>query len=179
MSLKQHIINDIIAREGGYVNNPDDAGGETNWGITLHVARTNGYHGTLRDMPREFAVAVYEKKYWLALSLTQIESMSEHLAAEIADTGVNLGTHRIAVFLQRALNVLNLRGSLYEDLTVDGDIGANTLRALSEFLAYRESGETVLLRMLNALQGEFYISLTERREKDETFIYGWFNNRIA
>ena len=44
------IIDGVIAREGGYVNDPRDAGGETNWGITKAVARANGWAGPMRQL---------------------------------------------------------------------------------------------------------------------------------
>ena len=81
-----------------------------------------------------------------------------------------------AKYYSGALNVLNLKGELYDDLTADGVIGSRTLRALQAYLVHRE--EATLVKMLNVLQGAFYIELAERREKDESFIYGWFNKRV-
>ena len=43
--MKERIINEIIRVEGGYVNNPSDSGGGTNFGITVAVARQFGYSG--------------------------------------------------------------------------------------------------------------------------------------
>jgi len=84
-------------------------------------------------------------------------------------------------FLQRALTALNRGGKDYADLTPDGRIGAATLTALDTFLAARRtaSGETVLLRALEALQGERYLRLAERRPANEAFLYGWLANRIG
>jgi lysozyme family protein len=66
------------------------------------------------------------------------------------------------------------------DLTPDGRIGAQTLAALDTFLKVRgSSGETVLLRALEALQGERYLRLAERRPANEAFLYGWLANRIG
>ena len=48
MSLKQRVIDQIIKVEGGYVNDPSDSGGETNYGITKHVARKYGYKGSMK-----------------------------------------------------------------------------------------------------------------------------------
>lgn len=178
-NLKTKIINDIIALEGGHGNDPSDSGGETIYGITKAVALENNYTGDMKLMPVEIARKIYEDKYWEPLRLTAIEKMSVVIAEELADTGVNTGITRAGKFLQRALTVLNNRGHLYPDLHVDGQIGSQTLRALSEFLAHRGSeGESVLYKMLNALQGAFYVELTERREKDEKYIYGWFKNRV-
>ncbi|MCA2603440.1 putative peptidoglycan-binding domain-containing protein, partial [Microcystis sp. M26BS1] len=54
-----------------------------------------------------------------------------------------------------------------------------TLQALQKFLQLRKlEGEIVLLKMLNVLQGSYYIDLASRRMKDEEFIFGWFRNRI-
>ena len=48
-----------------------------------------------------------------------------------------------------------------------------------EFSAIRsQKGMDVLVVMLNALQGAFYVTLAERREKDERFVFGWFANRV-
>ncbi|MBD3610559.1 MAG: hypothetical protein HUJ30_08420 [Gammaproteobacteria bacterium] len=178
--LRDAIINDIINREGGYVNDPADSGGETMYGITEAVARHYGYEGEMEDMPREVAEAIYANLYWNPLHLTSIETMSELITEELADTAVNQGVKRAATFLQRSLNVLNNRGELYIDLIIDGDVGPATLRALGEYLGHRgQEGEQVLHRMLNSLQGAFYVELAERREKDEKFIYGWYRARVS
>jgi len=177
--LKTRIINSIIQIEGGYVNDPDDSGGETNFGITKKVAMDNHYTGDMRKMPIEIARKIYEDRYWEPLKLATIEKMSELIAEEVADTGVNMGINRAGKFLQRALTVLNNKGKIYPDLVIDGDLGAKSLRALNEYLTYRgNEGEAVLLKMLNALQGALYVELAERREKDESFIFGWFKNRV-
>jgi len=84
---------------------------------------------------------------------------------------------RAGKFLQRALNVLNNTGSLYRDLKVDGAIGSATVSALRGYLDGRDEG--TLVKALNCLQGAFYITLAERREKDERFVYGWFKNRVT
>jgi lysozyme family protein len=179
-SLKEETINHIIDVEGGYVDDPDDSGGETNWGITEEVARKYGYIGAMIDMPRSVAFNIDSDMYWDVLNLDQIEKYSHNITKELADTGVNMGTGRAAEFLQRSLNALNSNGALFDDLTVDRDIGPSTLKALSAYLAKRGTkGELVLFRALNCLQGAFYIELVERREKDEAFIYGWLLNRVV
>src|SRR5690349_7913824 len=97
------------------------------------------------------------------------------------DTGVNMGPSVAITFLQRALTALNRNGEDYPNLVPDGRIGPQTLAALDGFLAVRgrKSGETVLLRALEALQGERYLRLAERRPANEAFLYGWLANRIG
>lgn len=178
--LKKKIINEIIKIEGGYVHDPLDSGGETKFGITKRVARAYGFKGRMRNLTRDYAFMIYSKQYWGKLSLNSIEDMSKKIAAELADTGVNMGTGTAGRFLQRSLNVLNDRQSYYSDLVVDGQVGNKTIEALGSYLFKRgKKGERVLLSMLNALQGAFYVTLAERREKDERFVFGWFLNRVA
>jgi lysozyme family protein len=171
------IINEIIRVEGGYVNDSSDSGGETNFGITEAVARAYGYAGAMRDMPRGVAFDIYAARYWDAVRADDLLALSENVASEVVDTGVNMGTGRAGRILQRALNVLNVGGSLYPDLVVDGAIGPMTIQALRAYLA--ERNELVLCRALNCLQGAHYIELAERREKDEKFVYGWLKNRVV
>jgi len=175
--LKENIINHIIQIEGGYVNDANDSGGETNFGITQEVARANGYQSAMIDMPKTVAFDIYAKKYWHKVMAGSIAKLSENIAAEVVDTGINMGTSRAVIFLQRSLNVLNKKGELYPDLEVDGHIGLKTIASLESYLDSRN--ESVLLKMLNSLQGAFYVTLAERREKDEAFIYGWFKNRVV
>ena len=67
----------------------------------------------------------------------------------------------------------------YPDLAVDGQAGAGTRAALSAFLARRApGGERVLLKAVEALQGERYLALAERRPANEAFLYGWLANRV-
>lgn len=176
----EDIIADIIRAEGGYVNDARDAGGETNWGITIAVARANGYDGAMRDMPRSTAERIYRKRYVEAPGFDKIATLSPAIGAELVDTGVNMGPQVAARFLQRALNSLNRGQADYADLIVDGDAGDATRAALAIFLAKRGGqGLTVMLRALNALQGERYISISEARSANEAFVYGWLANRVA
>lgn len=174
------LIDDLIAREGGYVDHPADRGGATKWGITTAVARADGWHGPMRDLPRARAAAIYERIYWRAPGFDRIATRAPVLAAELFDTGVNMGTAVATGFLQRALNALNRGQSDYPDLVADGAIGAATLGALDAFLARRgPAGEAVLVKAVDALQGERYLHLAERRPANEAFLYGWLAGRIA
>jgi lysozyme family protein len=175
------LIETVIDREGGYVNHPADKGGPTCFGITEAVARAHGYAGPMRQLPRTEAAAIYRRIYWLRPRFDEIATRSTALAAELFDTGVNMGPAVAVTFLQRALTALNRNAQDYPDLTPDGRVGPATLAALDSFLGIRgrTSGETVLLRSLEALQGERYLRLAERRPANEAFLYGWLANRIG
>src|SRR3546814_14490054 len=94
-------------REGGYVDHPNDRGGPTNFGITQAVARANGYLGEMRKLPRETAKAFYRAIYWAGPSFDKVARISPTVAAELFDTGVNMGPVVAAQFLQRALNAFS------------------------------------------------------------------------
>jgi lysozyme family protein len=175
------LVDALIEREGGYVDHPADKGGPTCFGITEAVARAHGYRGPMRRLPRDEAAAIYRRLYWQRPRFDDIAGRSPRLAAELFDTGANMGPAVAVTFLQRALTALNRNGKDYPDLVPDGRIGAATLMALETFLTIRgkSNGETVLLRALEALQGERYLRLAERRPANEAFLYGWLANRIG
>lgn len=174
------IIDGVIGREGAYSNNPNDTGGETMWGVTVAVARANGYSGPMRDMPRSEAVRIYRKRYVLGPGFDQIELAATGVGAKLVDVGVNMGPEVAGRFLQRALNALNRGGADYADLLVDGHTGPATVTALRGYVAKRGiAGMSVLLKAINALQGERYIALAESRAANEQFEYGWLANRVG
>ena len=170
----------VLGLEGDFSDDPSDSGGATRYGITEHVARSNGYTGDMRELPLETAKKIYRREYWDRLSLDAVALLSSRIAEELFDTAVNCGQGVAGQWLQRSLNVLNRQGKDYPDLLVDGDIGKRTVEALGAYLGHRgQRGELVLLRALNALQGAHYIGLAEKRQKDERFVNGWFLNRVV
>ena len=174
------LLDGLIEREGGYVNHPADRGGPTRFGITEAVARAHGYRGAMSALPQEEAEAIYLRLYWTRPKFNEVAKRSSRIAAELFDTGANMGPAVAATFLQRALTALNRNGSDYRDLVPDGRIGPITLAALDGFLDTRGvRGETVLLRALEAMQGERYLRLAEKRPANEAFLYGWLANRIG
>jgi lysozyme family protein len=173
------VLDGIIEKEGGYTNNPADKGGATNWGITEVTARAHGYQGDMREMTRDEAYTILEKSYWSAPGFDKVAQLSLHLAFELCDAGVNVGPSWPSRWLQRWLNIFNLHSNKYPELKVDGNIGKKTIEALNTFLSWRgKEGEQVLINALNCSQGEYYLVITENREKNEEFIYGWMKNRV-
>ena len=177
----ERLLEALIEREGGYVDHPADRGGPTRYGITEAVARAHGYRGPMRLLPRDEAQAIYRRLYWLRPRFDQVAARAPRIAAELFDTGVNMGPAVAVNFLQRALTALNRNGRDFADLVPDGRVGPATLAALDSFLEARgkRGGETVLLHALEALQGERYVRLAERRPANEAFLYGWLANRIG
>lgn len=174
------LIEAVIVREGGYVDHPADRGGATRWGVTEAVARAHGYQGAMDVLPRGLAIDIYRRLYWHRPRFDEVAMRAPALAEELFDTGVNMGPAVAAGFLQRALNALNRGATDYPDMIPDTRIGPVTLAALDAFLARRgAAGETVLVKAVEALQGERYLSIAETRPANEAFAYGWLTNRIG
>ena len=180
MNIEQY-LNELIDREGGYVNNSADRGGPTKYGITEAVARQHGYKDSMKDLPESLARDIYRKAYWISPRFDQVNAISAAVAEELLDTGVNCGTGFAKPLLQRALNLLNNQGKGgWPDLVVDGVYGSATLNALKTYLAKRgKEGEKVLVRVLNIMQGQRYIEICERNPTQEQFFYGWIYNRVG
>lgn len=172
------IIDGIIDKEKGYVDHPSDRGGPTKFGITLDVARLNGWTGAMQDLTRDFAASVYTNRYINIPRFDQVAASSPLIAEELIDTGVNMGPAVASIFFQRLLNAFNAKGTAYPDIFVDGRIGPASLNALKRFLAWRGAeGERVFVKALNAVQGNRYLDIAENDQEQEDFFYGWVKNR--
>lgn len=155
MSLNfTQIFNRLIGHEGGYVNDPRDPGGETNWGITKRTAQANGYQGSMQAMTREQAYKIYYSAFWLRY---QCDKMPEAVAYQFFDAAVNHGLGNASRMLQRAVGVVD-----------DGVIGNMTIAAIKKMAI-----SDVIMR-LNAERLEFYCKLSTFT----TFGKGWVR-RVA
>ncbi|MCX7645605.1 MAG: holin-associated N-acetylmuramidase [Rhodobacteraceae bacterium] len=128
MKSVEQIADEILAREGGYVNDPDDPGGATKHGVTIHTLRRLGIDLTgdgrttaedVRRLTRAQAREIYLEHYFRRPGLGRLP---EVLQASVFDMYVNAGSNAIRV-LQRLLNDMG------ETLTVDGVLGPMTLAA--------------------------------------------------
>jgi lysozyme family protein len=174
------LIEELIAREGGYIAHPADRGGATRYGITAAVARGAGYAGDMRRLPIDLARAIYRARYWHGPGFDRVAARAPLVAAELFDTGVNMGPAVAAALLRRALNALNRGARDYPDVGTEGMVDAPLLGALDGFLHHRgKAGEHVLVTALDALQGERYVRLAEARPANETFLYGWLAGRVG
>lgn len=167
------IINRTIQAEGGYVNDPADGGGATNYGITEKVARSNGYYGDMRTLPIETARFIYRGEYLVKPGFDAFNNVSTELAAELFDTGVNMGPATATRFLQRATNAVAGSG-----LVVDGKMGPATRNAVNDYLKSRSNAASILVKALNCLQGARYIEIVEANPSQRKFINGWIAQRV-
>ncbi len=170
------IVAAVLGIEGGYVNNPKDPGGETNHGITVAVARDNGYTGSMRDMPKEFAEGVYLDKYVIKPGFFPLLEIQPAIVEELVDTGVNAGPARSSRWFQQSLNALSNEGKSYSQIAVDGKVGPNTIKTYQSLERVRGKVKAcqLMLKMLDIYQGHHYISIN-----NPTFTVGWIDHRIG
>ena len=180
IELRKNAIAEVIDREGGskYTNRAADRGGPTRWGITEATARRFGYQGSMQTLPYEVAYEVY-LAIWQQCQCDAIACLDPELAVYVLDFAVNSGEGNAGKRLQRLLNVLNLRGTIYPDIAVDGDIGPGTVRALNAYASRRgESGLRLLRLAFNAMRIGLFVDLAERQESQEANVYGWINRVV-
>ena len=169
-----------MGHEGDYANNPKDTGGETwkgvarnknpkwgGWTIVDQLRKQKGFPGNLATSEelQVFVLDLYKKQYWDCYQLDKVNSQS--IANEIFDTGVNMGTGTASKFLQRAINVVTS-----DNLTVDGGIGTKTLTSVNSL---NDSKVKLVVKVLNVLQGSYYIDLVERKPEQRIFVPSWFS----
>lgn len=116
------------AIEGGYVNDPDDPGGETNMGI----CKRSYPNVDIKNLTRDQAAAIYLRDYWL---LAHCDVMPRGVDLMVFDCAVNQGVGTAIGLLQHAAGV-----------TVDGKVGANTLSAAAGKYVLRDLAALRLMR---------------------------------
>ena len=121
------IIEIVLEHEGGYVDDPADRGGATNWGVTQKVYEDHvGYQcdkKEIEEMSEEMAKEIYFEKYWIP---SRAEQLPEEIREIYFDMVVNHGQGGAVKILQQACN--NKRKA-ENYIAVDGGIGPNTIKA--------------------------------------------------
>ena len=144
----------VLKHEGGYVNDPDDPGGETNFGIS----KRSYPHLNIKELTREDAVEIYQKDWWERYRYNQIDSA--RLAAKVFDIAINVGPSASHIHLQLACN--RVSGTV---LKPDGILGTKTLDAVNDFT---HTGNGLLLREFKLQMIKYYADL-----RQEKFLRGW------
>lgn len=103
----------LIGNEGGYVNNANDPGGETNWGISKRSYPSLD----IKALTQADAKAIYKRDFW---DRAQCDRLPPGVAFDVFDAAVNSGIGQSIRFLQRAVGVAD-----------DGVVGPMTLAAIS------------------------------------------------
>lgn len=159
MKSVKDLATEIVAREGGFVNDPDDPGGATNHGVTLGTLRRLGLDLTgegridvsdIRRLTAAQAVDIYVEHYF---TRTGIAALPEVLQASVFDMYVNAGANAVKV-LQRLL------GDMGFACDADGQIGPQTIRAAQ--MAY-EAAPSHLADAYGIARRNYYSALADAR----------------
>jgi len=149
-------ITKVIGREGGYVNDPDDPGGETKYGISKKAYPKVD----IKNLTMDDAVEIYKDDYWLP---AKIERLPDKLQGQYFDMVVNQGIAKSAKILQRACN-----GKNKSKIQVDGKVGPKTIKATAKL-------EPERLRAYRLME---YARLALTRPELEKYYYGWVRRAL-
>lgn len=159
MQSVHDIAQDIVAREGGYVNDPDDPGGATNFGVTIHTMRRLGLDldrdGTVtaadvRRLTRDQAVNIFLEHYY---ARPLIAELPQPLRASVFDMYVNAGSNAVKI-LQRLMVDMGYA------VAVDGALGPVSIAAVR---AAYEASPDYLVDAYGIARRNYYFRLADRR----------------
>jgi len=161
MQSVRQLAAQIVAREGGFVNDPDDPGGATNFGVTIHTLRRLRPNQQVsvqdvRALTREEAIEIYIDHYF---TRPRIAQLPEPLWASVFDMYVNAGANAVRI-LQRLFVQMGLQ------LAIDGVIGPQTIAAAHR--AY-DIAPAHLVDAYGIARRDYYYSIADRRPASRKF----------
>ena len=143
----------ILKHEGGYVNDPDDPGGETKMGISKKAYP----HLNIKELTEQDVKDIYHRDYWLKAKVPQVP---DELKLIYFDMVVNMGRSRAVKILQQSISAKGVK------TTVDGGIGPQTISN-----ALKSGLEPERLRSYRV---KYYADLVNRKPKLGKYWYGWY-----
>ena len=159
--------------EGGYVNDPDDPGGKTNYGITeatFNLAKKEGLvkSRSVEELTKEEAEKIYEEMYFKPL---RCHEMPSWVAVMVFDTAVNQGLAVAGRLLQKALRDVGF------NVVVDGQVGNKTIETVKKLEGSgREEQFIVWFSTYRALR---YLEVITKNHKLVKFAKGWYRRTFA
>lgn len=159
MQSVREIAKEIVAREGGYVNDPDDPGGATNFGVTIHTMRRLGLDldldgsvtsADVRRLTRAHAEDIFLEHYYNRPLIAQLPTA---LQPSVFDMYVNAGGNAVKI-LQRLLVEMG------HEVSVDGVLGPQSLAAVR---AAYQAAPDYLVDAYGIARRNYYFRLADRR----------------
>lgn len=176
-------IKTVLHHEGGFVDDPADPGGATNWGMSIRYLKQRGdldgdgiLDGDLdgdgdidvadiKNMTREQAEHLYKTGFW---DKNKLDNIKEYVIAErVFDMIVNMGPRQAVKITQRACNYFG------KGLLVDGVIGPKTFNAVNSLDADK------LIREIRFNHTKFYLDLIEQKPSLAKFKNGWLRRACS
>lgn len=167
----------VLNNEGGFIDNQNDWGGITNFGISLRFLKNIPFDlrkkyfifdpeitgDTIKNLTHDQAKAIYKGEFW---DHAPFESIMRQVHANyIFDMAVNMGISPAIKCVQRACWSVLKRWELLPD---DGILGQQTLSMINQ------SG-IFLLPPIRAERGNYYLRLVEKQPENKEFLNGWYN----
>ncbi|MEC7571953.1 MAG: glycosyl hydrolase 108 family protein [Pseudomonadota bacterium] len=177
----------VLEHEGGFVIDPDDPGGATNFGISIRFLRAEIRAGRalladfdidgdgdldpadMEGLSREGAAQLYRSAFWDRYALGDLPPI---LAPKVFDLAVNMGPRQAFKLLQRALRAAGAEG-----VVDDGVIGPLTRAAISEICA--TASAVALIAALRSEAAGFYRALIAAKPRFEKYRRGWLARAYA
>lgn len=161
MKSVRQLATEIVAREGGFVNDPDDPGGATNFGVTIHTLRRlrPGQQigvNEVRALTREDAIGIYIEHYFRR---PRIAELPEPLWPTVFDMYVNAGANAVRI-LQRLFIEMGLQ------IAADGVIGPQTIAAAHRA---QEMAPAHLVDAYGIARRDYYYRLADQRPASRKF----------
>jgi lysozyme family protein len=151
----------VMMHEGGYSNDPQDAGGETKYGIS----KRSYPHLNIKNLTRDQAKQIYFVDFWMKCKCENIED--ENIAAKLFDLAVHTGISQAVKLMQRALRAAGTQ------VAEDGIIGPETLAAVSK------TDSTDLLAAFRSEAAGYYRLILSKDPSYRRFIDGWINRAYS
>ena len=165
MNTVQEIAREIVAREGGYVNDPDDPGGATKFGVTIHTMRRLGIDKDqdgdvdvqdVKLLTRQDAERIFINHYF---KKPRVDMLPQPLQATVFDMYVNAGGNAVKI-LQRLIN--DMGGSV----SVDGAIGPKTAKAAQDAF---DKAPGHMVDAYGIARRNYYFAIGDRRPKSRKY----------
>lgn len=162
----EQMIDEVLSKEGGFVNHPADKGGATKYGITQRTLakylEKSVSVDEVKALDVETARDIYELRYYRA---PRIDRLPPELQPFLFDCAVNHGPRRAIKFLQLVCNEAG-----YGPLTVDGLMGPKTKAQANACLEYLQ--QWMLLALIEERQ-MFYLNIVDHNPQQQVFLKGW------
>lgn len=145
----------LIEEEKGYVNDPDDRGGETNYGIS----KRSYPYVDIKNLTLEQAADIYERDFYKPMLCHRYTD--DAVAVEVLEQAVNMGKRTVTYFLQVSAVAYGCK------INIDGKMGRMTLAAVNSM------PPKILLHNLRSLAIAFYLNLAKEKPPMKKYLNGW------
>lgn len=167
----EEIIEEVLEAEGGFVNDPDDKGGATNFGVTQqsysNFLGSSASVDDVRNMTREEAKECYKKDFWIP---AKVDRMPDNLKHIYFDMVVNMGRKNAGKILQQAVNTKKNSAVL----DVDGIVGSGSLSHIPDLTLSDVLVERSMFFANNCFDGSRFA----KRTRQNKFLRGWIFHRV-